>query len=237
MLMKPKFWQITENVRLLPKHPKQIPCQYLVDRINQMDGQADCRRASIRVRELGMLRRAENVSITHRVSFWTRKGPIIVKIGRQIYPVGKMPESEFAQRQEVQLQRPIALIRIGEKVYWQFQNRIFWENEGLKSKEVYALLVTRDQRRRDHIDRAQATVIAGSSKPQGAGSRKRIPDDLKQLVWTRDDGECQNCGSRTELQFDHIIPLALNGSGNAENLQLLCGPCNRRKSSGLTISR
>src|SRR5262249_38150822 len=42
------------------------------------------------------------------------------------------------------------------------------------------------------------------------------------------------CGATNELQFDHVIPVALGGGSSADNLQLLCGPCNRRKGAGLT---
>ncbi|MFF5792313.1 HNH endonuclease [Paeniglutamicibacter sp. NPDC012692] len=183
-----------------------------------------------------MLRRAENVSFTHKPSFWTRKGPMVVSIGRKTYLVGKMTEPEFAECQELQKQRPVALITVGDRRYWQFQNRIYWENDNLKPTEVYALIVTREQRNRRYIDHAQMTVAAGSA-PRGTAARRSIPDDVKQYVWARDEGHCQSCGATTELQFDHIIPLAMNGSSNSENLQLLCGPCNRRKSSGLTTRR
>ncbi|UOD83545.1 MULTISPECIES: HNH endonuclease [Paenarthrobacter] len=183
-----------------------------------------------------MLRRAENVRLEHRPGFWTRKGPIALAIGNKTYLLGKMPKTEFRERQASQRRQPMPLVTIGGRRYWQFQNKFYWENDGLKSDEIYALLVTREQRQRRHIDLAQATVAAGSA-PRGSASRRAIPDDVKQYIWARDEGRCQNCGTTTELQFDHIIPLALNGSNNIENLQLLCGPCNRAKSAGLTNRR
>ena len=99
--------------------------------------------------------------------------------------------------------------------------------------EVYALLVTRQQRERQRIDRAQAIVSYGSL-PRQSG-RQSIPDDLKQLVWLRDGGRCRGCGNTVELQYDHIIPVSMGGATSAENLQILCGPCNRRKGAGLTL--
>lgn len=183
-----------------------------------------------------MLRRAENVSIAHRPSFWTGKGPMVLEIGRKVYHVGKMPKSEFEERQVNQLRRPLRLATIGDRTYWLFQNKAYWENDGLKSAEVYALLVTREQRNRRQIDRAVATIAVGSS-PRGYATRRAIPDDVKQYVWARDEGRCQSCGSTTELQFDHIIPLALNGGSDENNLQLLCGPCNRSKGAGITTRR
>ncbi|WP_354003896.1 HNH endonuclease [Arthrobacter sp. zg-Y877] len=54
---------------------------------------------------------------------------------------------------------------------------------------------------------------------------------------TRDGGRCQGCGSTVDIQYDHIIPVSKGGSSNVENLQILCGKCNRFKSDGLTTRR
>ncbi|MBN1139724.1 MAG: HNH endonuclease [Anaerolineae bacterium] len=63
--------------------------------------------------------------------------------------------------------------------------------------------------------------------------RSPIPDEVKMFVWRRDGGCCVKCGSRENLEFDHIIPLAMGGSNTARNLQLLCEKCNRSKGAGL----
>jgi 5-methylcytosine-specific restriction endonuclease McrA len=60
-------------------------------------------------------------------------------------------------------------------------------------------------------------------------SRETIPDDVRLFVWQRDGGRCIRCGSRENLEFDHIIPVADGGSSTERNVQLLCEPCNRTK--------
>jgi 5-methylcytosine-specific restriction endonuclease McrA len=56
---------------------------------------------------------------------------------------------------------------------------------------------------------------------------------VKVAVWQRDAGRCVECGSQEDLEFDHVIPLAMGGSNTERNLQLLCAACNRRKGATL----
>jgi len=60
-------------------------------------------------------------------------------------------------------------------------------------------------------------------------SREPIPEDIRFLVWRRDGGKCVKCGSRRDLEFDHIIPVSKGGSNTERNIQLLCQRCNREK--------
>ncbi|MCB0355678.1 MAG: HNH endonuclease [Bdellovibrionales bacterium] len=56
-----------------------------------------------------------------------------------------------------------------------------------------------------------------------------INASLKHHVWYRDKGQCQNCGTTHNLQYDHIEPLAQKGETSIENLRLLCFACNQRQ--------
>ncbi|MGW6569821.1 HNH endonuclease [Streptomyces sp. NPDC054975] len=157
---------------------------------------------------------------------------MIIRIGKTTFYSNLNDEAAFDESQEIQRHEPLQLLTDGERTYWQFQDRFYWEDDHLTDADVYALITTRQQRERQRIDRAKAMVAMGSEpRPSDRG---HIPDDVKQLVWLRDQGRCRACGAASELQYDHIIPVALGGASTAENLQILCGPCNRRKSAGLT---
>jgi 5-methylcytosine-specific restriction endonuclease McrA len=121
------------------------------------------------------------------------------------------------------------------KIYWLFEDRFYKDSEGLAPDEVKALLLTRKRQQRSRIERAKTITAspAAMSNFNGTRSRTAIPDDVKLLVWQRDQGACVKCGSNVELQFDHIIPVSLGGASTPENLQILCGPCNRTKSNSI----
>ena len=59
------------------------------------------------------------------------------------------------------------------------------------------------------------------------------------MVFTRDLRVTDNpalsaaVGGTFDLQYDHVIPLALGGASTTDNLQLLCGQCNRQKSADI----
>ena len=42
-------------------------------------------------------------------------------------------------------------------------------------------------------------------------------------------GKCENCGSRRNLNYDHIHEYAKGGLNSPENIQMLCENCNQRK--------
>jgi hypothetical protein len=60
--------------------------------------------------------------------------------------------------------------------------------------------------------------------------RESIPEEIMNQVWNRDGGACAKCGSKEDLEFDHIIPVSKGGATTYRNLQILCQKCNREKS-------
>ena len=56
---------------------------------------------------------------------------------------------------------------------------------------------------------------------------------MKRAVFERDGGKCVQCGSNFDLQYDHVIPVAMGGATTIENLQLLYADCNREKGADL----
>lgn len=48
-------------------------------------------------------------------------------------------------------------------------------------------------------------------------------------LFLRDGFQCQYCGSREHLTFDHVIPRRLGGKTSWENILTACAPCNMKK--------
>lgn len=69
--------------------------------------------------------------------------------------------------------------------------------------------------------------------PNTTEERRRISKDVRQLVWTRDQGQCVQCGATDYLEYDHLIPVSKGGSNSAKNIQLLCRRCNGEKSDSI----
>lgn len=67
--------------------------------------------------------------------------------------------------------------------------------------------------------------------PIGERNTRSIPQDVKVAVAARDHGRCRQCGSTQDLHFDHVIPWSKGGANTVNNIQLLCGSCNRSKSA------
>ncbi len=66
--------------------------------------------------------------------------------------------------------------------------------------------------------------LPDAQAPVGERNTSSIPQDVKIAVSARDGGRCRQCGSTTDLHFDHVIPWSKGGANTVANIQLLCGP-------------
>lgn len=100
-----------------------------------------------------------------------------------------------------------------------------------REKAEIAAKLKEQQRRRELEKQVRLDLIDSGELFGDQTKRPRIPREVVDAVYKRDGGRCQECGTTEDLQLDHIIPFSKGGATTVENLQLLCGKCNRAKSN------
>ena len=82
-------------------------------------------------------------------------------------------------------------------------------------------------------------------RPQSQAGNRAIPVAVQRQVWERDRSCCSyvdrdsghRCRSRHLLQIDHILPFALGGSAEPDNLRLLCAAHHRHRHADRAAAR
>lgn len=99
-------------------------------------------------------------------------------------------------------------------------------------KDIPDVLLALDQRETElELERLRDERLRETSMPAVPQQPRTIPKRIQNEIWRRDQGKCVECGSKENLEFDHIIPVVRGGANTARNIQLLCEKCNRRKSA------
>jgi hypothetical protein len=86
----------------------------------------------------------------------------------------------------------------------------------------------------DPLEKAKRRALCAETRVQPAPAQKQrvtirhIPNEIKHALFLRDEGRCTNCGSKINIEIDHILPFALGGTNDLANLRLLCRSCNQR---------
>lgn len=160
------------------------------------------------------------------------KARIYLQIGKKrVYSDFRLTRAQFMEKKERSATAPELYWKVGGWNYWRFKDKWYAENDDLKPDEVAALVNSYGLKLRKKIDEAK-TAAAANRVPDGS-LREGIPQEVRQSVWQRDSGKCQQCGANTDLQFDHVIPVSMGGANTADNLQILCARCNRLKGASL----
>ncbi|MCX6117900.1 MAG: HNH endonuclease signature motif containing protein [Proteobacteria bacterium] len=92
--------------------------------------------------------------------------------------------------------------------------------------------------KQNHLPKKSAVLAASKVKVQQTkintanekSNARYISADLKRQIWKRDRGQCVQCHSKHNVQYDHVIPVAMGGLSRLDNLRLLCFHCNQRAS-------
>lgn len=171
-----------------------------------------------------VLREAKDAGFMETGAWWRRR--FVFCAGRLRAERGLTPAA-FARAEADQRAEAVCVLCDERRRWWWCRGRFWCEDDDLSPQDVFALAYERELRRRRRLDRAHAVLRAGSS-PE-TSRREAIARELRRAVFERDGGRCVECGARFELQYDHVIPLALGGASTLENLQILCAGCNGRK--------
>lgn len=68
-------------------------------------------------------------------------------------------------------------------------------------------------------------------RPQGQGKhyRTRAWAQTRRQAITKAQGQCQHCGTTSDLHVHHLTPRADGGTDDPANLQVLCRSCHGRE--------
>lgn len=82
------------------------------------------------------------------------------------------------------------------------------------------------------IDRMLELIQAFLKKSE---YRKNIPIELRERLLIKQDYKCPFCGKCIDISshVDHIVPFKYVGDELDDNLQMLCGTCNAKKSDSI----
>ena len=148
--------------------------------------------------------------------------------GTETRPSRELGKRWYTEALELQAADPVKIHESEGRTWWWFRKQVYVERERLAAEDVKALALQLEGERSATLERAHAGM-RGQAAAAASRVREPIPEPVRHEVWRRDQGRCVDCGSRSKLEFDHIIPWSQGGSNTARNLELRCESCNRKK--------
>lgn len=118
-----------------------------------------------------------------------------------------------------------------KKYVWGFvlyQNCLYEVPEWQPEENIRLIVLDLADSERKKFERLKTKFDSPDSREQ-TRRRTPIPEEARIAVWRRDQGRCVRCGSRENLEYDHIIPVSKGGNNTVRNVELLCENCNRAK--------
>ncbi len=151
---------------------------------------------------------------------------IAARFGAQLAPelVGKSSFHEIApgifEMRVILARATVEKIRRAQDL---LSHRIPSRNLASVLDQVHELAIAHLEKRKFAMtDRSQA------ARPLAADSRY-VPAEVRRAVYARDGGQCclidargRRCGSRHQVELDHIVPVAQGGKSTVDNLRTLC---------------
>ena len=110
-------------------------------------------------------------------------------------------------------------------LYNQFKDVTYDTNK--LEKEIQELMID------DDVTNKKGVYIYVLTRNKKHLNIRTFTDNQKRSAYERQQGICKTCGKHfdiKEMEADHITPWHAGGQTNAENCQMLCRECNRRKS-------
>jgi 5-methylcytosine-specific restriction endonuclease McrA len=174
------------------------------------------------------LRRASGVEVVKRGFWFLAEHRVVTSKGT----LARLDAGEFRRaRAAVEAGGVAELAREHDRVLWWASDGFYWSEAAMTHEEVALLLWDRQRRSEARLERLRK--IRAREEQAAEAVRASIPEEVRVAVWVRDEGRCVRCGAEADLQFDHVIPVAKGGGNAVENVQVLCGDCNRLKSDGI----
>ena len=161
-------------------------------------------------------REKENLSKTDQVlrNYWLSKG---------LEKICNIEKKQFDSR----LKNPVTGFRIAVYIYLTdiqgrtitYKSAYFYAPEIL---ETIKRIKSKDNGRFEDPNLWQAITRV---------ERGKVSNRMRFAVYKRDGNRCRKCGSRWNLEVDHIYPISKGGKTTFDNLQTLCHNCNAQKSN------